>query len=278
MSDMKYITHVAAICMFAVFPFTTQAETYQVAVRSTFFAPNDLVIQAGDTVIWTDPPQMQECGYGGCLPEILHTVTADDQSFSSGVPADGWSFEQTFDEPGEILYHCEVHSSPGKDMNNFMNGRITVQGNEEAVFLINRGISDAWFFPDTNGQGFFIIVWEGSKFIFLSWFTYDTERPPEDVLAFLGEPGHRWLTAQGPYDGDTALLDVFLSSGMVFDSGEPPVTAEQLEGATIEIVWTDCNMALLMYNIPSLGLMGEIPIERIVLDNVPLCESLQAQQ
>ncbi len=73
-------------------------------------------------------------------------------------------------------------------------------------FGINAAISDAWFFPDTAGQGFFIIVWEDSKLVFLAWFTYDTERPPEDVTAFLGEPGHRWLTALGPYEGDTALL------------------------------------------------------------------------
>ena len=144
-------------------------------------------------------------------------------------------------------------------------------------FTINAAISDAWFFSDTAGQGFFIIVWEDSQLVFMAWFTYDTERPPEDVMAILGEPGQRWLTALGPYEGDTALLDVFLSSGMVFDSAEPPVTTEQLEGATIEIVWTDCKTGLVKYNIPTPGLMGEIPIERIVEDKVAACEAAQAQ-
>ena len=278
MPDMKHISIVAAICMLVVIPLMTHAETYQVSVRSTFFEPNDLVIQAGDTVVWTDPPQSVNCGgYGGCSEVVLHRVVADDQSFSSGEPDDDWSFQQTFDEPGEILYHCAVHSSPGKDINNFMNGRITVQGKEEEVFLINAAISDAWFFPDTAGQGFFIIVWEDSKLVFLAWFTYDTERPPQDVSAIFGEPGHRWLTALGPFEGDTALLDIFLSSGMIFDSGEPPVDTVQLEGATIEIVWSGCNNSILKYDIPSLGLSGEIPIERIVLDNVPACEAAQAQ-
>ena len=144
-------------------------------------------------------------------------------------------------------------------------------------FTINAAMSDAWFFPDTAGQGFFIIVWEDSKLVFLAWFTYDTERPPQDVTALLGEPGHRWLTALGPYEGDTALLDTFLSSGMIFDSAEPPVTTEQLEGATIEIVWTDCKTGLVTYNIPSLNLSGDIPIERIVEDKVAACEAAQAQ-
>ena len=147
----------------------------------------------------------------------------------------------------------------------------------EDVFQINAAISDAWFFPGTSGQGFFIIVWEDQKLVFLAWFTYDTERPPEDVTALLGEPGHRWLTALGPFEGDTALLDIFLSSGMVFDSAEPPVTTEQLEGATIEIVWTDCKTGLVKYNFPTLGLMGEIPIQRIVEDKVAACEAAQAQ-
>ena len=147
---------------------------------------------------------------------------------------------------------------------------------EPDVIRINAAMSDAWYFPDTTGQGFLIIVWETEKLIFLSWFTFDTERPPEDVTANLGEPGHRWLTALGSFEGDTALLDVFQSSGMIFDSGVPPVETEQLEGAYIEIVWTDCKEAVLKYNIPTLGLAGEIPIERIVLDHVAACMAAQS--
>ena len=73
------------------------------------------------------------------------------------------------------------------------------------------------------------------------------------------------------------MLDVFLSSGMIFDSADPPVDTVQLEGATIEIVWTGCNEGVLKYDIPSLGLMDEIPIQRIVLDNVAACMAAQSQ-
>jgi hypothetical protein len=155
-----------------------------------------------------------------------------------------------------------------------MNGRINVVSANEPEFLINNRLSDAWYYPVTSGQGFFIIVWEDIQTVFLSWFTYDTERPPEDVTAHLGEPGHRWLTAQGPYDGDTAELIVNLSSGGVFDSAEPPVDPA-VEVGTITIVWTGCNEGLLSYDLPGLGLMGDIPIERIALDNVPACEAAQ---
>ena len=138
---------------------------------------------------------------------------------------------------------------------------------------INAGLNDAWINPDTDGQGFLITVFGESGVMFLTWFTYDVERPPEDVTALLGEPGHRWLTAQGEFSGDTATLDIYVSSGGVFDSGVPAVV--RVKDGTMTIKWANCNAAIVTYHIPSLGLMGEIPIERIVLDNVKLCEILQ---
>ena len=247
----------------AAFPMAAAAVTHEVSVEDNFFSPNDITINVGDTVRWTNAP-------GGAS----HDVTEDRQQWHSETSPE-FTFSKTFNTAEEILYHCTVHSRPGNDRDLRMNGRITVEGVAVDPFLINAAISDAWFFPDTAGQGFFIIVWEESKSIFLSWFTYDTVRPPEDVSAFLGEPGHRWLTALGPYEGDTALLNVFLSSGMVFDSAEPPVDTVQMEGATIEIVWSDCKAGILNYDIPTLGLLGEIPIKRITEDNVPACEAAQ---
>lgn len=141
-------------------------------------------------------------------------------------------------------------------------------------FTINEYLSDAWFNPLTDGQGFFIIAWPDTGLVFLSWFTYDVERPPGDVSAVLGEPGHRWLTAQGPFNGDTASLDLYLTRGGVFDS-TLPVPDPPAQDGTISITWTNCNEALLTYDITSLGLAGQIPLERIVTDNVDLCEALQ---
>lgn len=254
-----------AVLWLVASPMEVAAETHNVLVEDNKFTPNDITINVGDTVRWTNST-------GGAQ----HDVTEDNQRWFSPT-ATSFIYSKTFNSAEEILYHCSVHSSPGQNRDSRMNGRVVVV--EEAVdpFQINAAISDAWFFPATSGQGFFIIVWEKSKSIFLAWFTYDTERPPEDVSAILGEPGHRWLTAVGPYEGDTALLDVFLSSGMIFDSGEPPVDTAKMEGATIEIVWIDCKVGILKYDIPSLGLSGEMPIERIVEDNVPACEAAQLQ-
>jgi len=144
-------------------------------------------------------------------------------------------------------------------------------------FQINAGLNDAWFNTATNGQGFLITVFPDIKEMFLAWFTFDTERPPEDVSAFLGEPGHRWLTAQGPYDGDTATLTIYVTEGGVFDAAAPSAETDLAGDGTITLEFADCSAGLVNYEITSLGISGEIPIQRIVEDNVPLCEALVDQ-
>jgi len=143
----------------------------------------------------------------------------------------------------------------------------------EPAFAINPGMNDAWFNPATNGQGLFVTVFPDQETLFLSWFTYDVARPEPGAAAILGEPGHRWLTAQGPYSGAGAQLDVYLSSGGVFDASDPPV-AEPAPYGTIDIRWTDCRYAMLKYDLPAAG-RGAVPLRRIVPDNVVLCEALQ---
>jgi cyclophilin family peptidyl-prolyl cis-trans isomerase len=141
-----------------------------------------------------------------------------------------------------------------------------------ASIPINQGMSDSWYSPATNGQGFFIIVWPQIRQVFLAWFTYDTERPPADVTAMLGEPGHRWLTAQGGYEDDTAVLDVYVSRGGVFDSGSPAPVASA--DGTMILEFEDCNSATISYDIPSVDRQGEIAIQRVAPDNIALCEAL----
>jgi len=251
-----------------------RAEIHTVQVETGAFSPNDLTIEVGDTVRWTLVDEGGGCTYGYCDPGsgggLSHTVTADDGSFSSGPPQPEFVFEHFFDSPGEYRYHCAVHSSPGRDINVFMNGRIQVSGEGGVVFQINPGLNDAWFNPATAGQGFFITVFPDIESIFLAWFTFDNERPPEDVEALLGEPGHRWLTAFGSYAGNIAELEVELTQGGEFDMTEP-VPAQNPDG-TIILEFGDCNTGLVTYDISAANVQGEVAIERIALDNVPACE------
>jgi len=147
---------------------------------------------------------------------------------------------------------------------------------ETSGFSINQGLNDAWFFPETSGQGFFIIVYPQIQSVFLSWFTFDTERPDSTLTANLGEPGHRWLTAQGGYSGSKAMLDVYITSGGVFDSGSP--APSPVKDGTITVEFTGCNSGTVTYDITSIGRQDVVPIERAFADseNLAWCQAMAA--
>ena len=141
-------------------------------------------------------------------------------------------------------------------------------------FALNAGFSDAWFNIDTAGQGFLVTVYPSIKLVFVAWFTYDTERPPESVEAILGEPGHRWMTAQGTFEGNIATLTVYQTSGGVFDAAEPAAETDPAGDGSLTIEFADCYAGAVSYTITSAGVSGVIPIRRLAEDNVPLCEQL----
>lgn len=145
------------------------------------------------------------------------------------------------------------------------------QQSDAPEFVINSGLNDAWFNPATSGQGFLLTVFPDRKEMFLAWFTYETERPPENATARLGEPGHRWLTAQGPYDGHSADLTVYATEGGVFDAAEPVTSSAPVGTMTVE--FADCFEGLITYDITASGVAGAIPIQRIANDNTALCET-----
>ena len=140
-------------------------------------------------------------------------------------------------------------------------------------FQINPGLNGSWFYPTTNGQGFLIDVFPDSGQMFLAWFTYDTELPAEDAPANLGNAGQRWMTALGSYSDDQAVLDIYQAEGGLFDMSAP--VPNQTKDGTLIVEFSDCNSGTITYDIPSIDRKGVIPIQRIALDNVSLCEALK---
>lgn len=145
-------------------------------------------------------------------------------------------------------------------------------------FRINAGLNDAWYFPDTDGQGFFINVFPNIGYVSLAWFTYDTELPPVEASANLGDPGHRWLTAVGPIDGKQVLMNIEMTSGGIFDT-ETEIDRTDPPGSdgTILLTFDNCSTGTIKYDIPSINRQGTVPIERVAFDNIALCEALSAQ-
>lgn len=176
--------------------------------------------------------------------------------------------------PGNYFIGGIIDVNDVNDANdrNFDDEALTVTEAGGGGFLINEGLNDSWFNPETGGQGFFITVFPDIQKIFLAWFTYELERPDGSITAMLGEPGHRWLTAFGDYSGDTAVLDIEITQGGVFDAPEPQ-PSQSLDG-TITVTFTDCSSGVVEYDITSVGRTGSVPIQRLANDNIPFCESL----
>jgi hypothetical protein len=143
------------------------------------------------------------------------------------------------------------------------------------VFSINPGLNDAWYYPLTSGQGFFITVFPDLGAVSLAWFTYDTELPPLGATANLGDPGHRWLTAVGPIDGNQALMDIEMTSGGIFDTSSV-ITRTDPPGSdgTILLTFDSCSSGTIEYDIPSINQQGIVPIQRVANDNIVICEAL----
>jgi plastocyanin len=76
------------------------AKQIAIEVVDIDYDPREESVASGTTVKWTNT---------GDLP---HTVTKREgpgDDFDSGTMQPGDSFEQTFDTPGEIAYHCTIH-------------------------------------------------------------------------------------------------------------------------------------------------------------------------
>ncbi len=147
------------------------------------------------------------------------------------------------------------------------------------ISKINAGLNDAWYYPETDGQGFFITIFPDLGVVSLAWFTYDTELPADDVQANLGDAGHRWLTALGPIESNQVVMNIDITSGGIFDTAtdiqhtDPPGS-----DGTIILTFDSCNSATVEYNIPSINRQGTVPIRRVADDNIVLCEALNAER
>lgn len=65
--------------------------------RSDSYSPNPVEVQVGETVTWINEDS------------AVHTATANDRTFDSGVLMEGDSFSFTFDKEGGYAYYCDVH-------------------------------------------------------------------------------------------------------------------------------------------------------------------------
>jgi 3',5'-cyclic-AMP phosphodiesterase len=72
-------------------------EGVKASIDNFSFAPKELTVKAGTIVDWTNKD------------DTPHTVTSDDDVFSSPLMDTDKSFQYTFQKPGKFPYHCKLH-------------------------------------------------------------------------------------------------------------------------------------------------------------------------
>ncbi len=86
------------------------------------FSPKELHVKAGQTVTWVNNGQTS------------HTVTADDNSYDSGLFNPGAQYSHTYAKPGRYPYYCTLHGGPG---GSGMAGVIIVDSSSSVVPTFN---------------------------------------------------------------------------------------------------------------------------------------------
>jgi plastocyanin len=84
-----------------------QAKVYRARMKNQAYIPPNIEIAAGTTVEWKN------------LDALIHTVTAVDKSFDSGIIAADGSYSHTFAKPGTYPVFCVAHP--------FMKATVTVK-------------------------------------------------------------------------------------------------------------------------------------------------------
>ncbi len=87
---------------------------YYVDVENNFFSPANLVVEVGETVVWTNVTGIHN------VNGSLNTYPNNPEGFDNGVAALNWTFAHTFTLAGIYNYQCDPHVGFG------MTGTITV--------------------------------------------------------------------------------------------------------------------------------------------------------
>jgi len=120
----------------------------------------------------------------------------------------------------------------------------------------------SWYEPASSGQGMLIDLDDVSKQLFAAWFTYNDQAGSDNGQI----PGaeQRWFTAQGKYSGRKAVLDLYQSRNGRFDATN---TVDTNKVGTLELNLESCKRGTAQYDMPSLGLSGEIELQRLLTNS-----------
>ncbi len=93
---MKSMGMLMLVCASAAAARAHAAEV-NVSIKNYAFAPKEIMVHAGDIVVWTN------------RDNVAHSVATLDKTFASPVLNPGQSYRFTFRKTGNYAYRCGVH-------------------------------------------------------------------------------------------------------------------------------------------------------------------------
>jgi len=131
---------------------------------------------------------------------------------------------------------------------------------DEPRMLINAGLNGSWYEPATSGQGFVFDVVPSHNLMAAYWFTYPVEGGARE-----------WYLARGGISGDSVTLKILQTSNGFFDLAS---AVERNVVGSAKLQFSSCTQASLEYQIDTLGISNQIPLQRTAPDY--LCEKLRS--
>lgn len=106
-----------------------------------------------------------------------------------------------------------------------------------SAFVIEPGISAAWFDPRRDGEGFLIEVLADNRAV-MYWFTYDDQGR------------QRWFISTGEVRGNELYFaDLLVAQGGLFGPDFDPDQVQLSSAGSASFLWRDCNTGSMRHNV-----------------------------
>ena len=137
----------------------------------------------------------------------------------------------------------------------------SMAGYELAEITISRAVdgsfSGTWYDPERDGEGIMMEVSSdahGSPIAVVSWYSYQLDDSGDQL----------WLMGTGPIVGDTAFVEMYISSGGQFGAGFDPADIALEHWGQVQLKFVDCGFVILSYTAADQAYgMGEMDLSRL---------------
>ena len=261
-------------------------------MANPYFSYASMVIPSNDAFIGNDSPQAYRLfnEAGDFIGPISFTVMGShvmDAGTEDNTEMDAAFYNQTAPNTGVtsngvVSMHPGLNGSvgnPAATPQNILGGTngagiffdemaadFTIAGYEVAEITISRAVdgsfSGTWYDPTRDGEGIMLEVTSdhrGDPMVIVTMYSYTADASGNQM----------WLIGNGPVTGDTAFVEMFVTSGAQFGAGFDAGDVLREHWGQMQITFTDCGTITLTFvaNDAAFG-MGQMDLMK--LSNGPI--------